>query len=411
MMDHVKNSGFLGVVSLRETRLATLLFLAILFFLQSPVNAAAGESPFSDGCYIGAYLGCGVEDSSCPSIEAFNDMTGKRHSIFIRYVDITYAGTQADWDWVTEVKRNGAYPLFMYDPYGGLDALDFEKVEEFAKKCGDFDWPIFVVFGHEMNGMWYPWGQQPELYKEKFKQVAEIFHQCASKARMVWCPNQNWGYPWGGADHGDGYTEYYPQGAGLYGEYVDWVGLVFYEVDWDETDDIPPDFFIVNITNGQDDIDFHNVFAAGKNKPMIICETAAFDSHDDTLCSTPPCNNCPVFSEKQKAFKNIWIDQVYDVGTLKNSFPMLQAICWFHVLKNETIYTRDCGFAVEADYRIPDDHYNVKISDDYFISAHYKGDFDEDGDVDGTDLAELAANPGLLDLSSFAAEFGRTDCL
>ena len=135
MMDHIKNSGFLGVVSLRETRLATLLFLAILFFLQSPVNAAAEEFPFGDGCYIGAYLGCGVEDSSCPTIEAFNYMTGKRHSIFIRYVDITYAGTQADWDWVTEVKRNGAYPLFMYDPYGGLDALDLEKVEEFAKNA------------------------------------------------------------------------------------------------------------------------------------------------------------------------------------------------------------------------------------------------------------------------------------
>jgi hypothetical protein len=74
------------------------------------------------------------------------------------------------------------------------------------------------------------------------------------------------------------------------------------------------------------------------------------------------------------------------------------------------IYTRNCGFAVEADYRILDDHYNVKISDDYFISAHYKGDFDEDGDVDGTDLARLAANPSLLDVFSFAAHFGRTDC-
>lgn len=38
------------------------------------------------------------------------------------------------------------------------------------------------------------------------------------------------------------------------------------------------------------------------------------------------------------------------------------------------------------------------------------GDFEDDGDVDGSDLAELAANPGLLYLSSFAAEFGRTNC-
>ena len=40
-----------------------------------------------------------------------------------------------------------------------------------------------------------------------------------------------------------------------------------------------------------------------------------------------------------------------------------------------------------------------------------KGDLGpSDGDVDGSDLAELVSNSGLLDLSTFAAEFGRIDC-
>ena len=39
------------------------------------------------------------------------------------------------------------------------------------------------------------------------------------------------------------------------------------------------------------------------------------------------------------------------------------------------------------------------------------GDFDNDYDVDGNNLAELAANPAFLNLSTFAAHFGRTDCL
>lgn len=39
------------------------------------------------------------------------------------------------------------------------------------------------------------------------------------------------------------------------------------------------------------------------------------------------------------------------------------------------------------------------------------GDLDWDGDVDGSDLAQLAASPDLLSLlSSFADEFGRTNC-
>jgi hypothetical protein len=45
----------------------------------------------------------------------------------------------------------------------------------------------------------------------------------------------------------------------------------------------------------------------------------------------------------------------------------------------------------------------------FFIN--YPGDKDKDGDVDGTDLAELVANPDLLDLSAFAADFGGADCL
>jgi len=40
-----------------------------------------------------------------------------------------------------------------------------------------------------------------------------------------------------------------------------------------------------------------------------------------------------------------------------------------------------------------------------------EGDLEgDDGDVDGSDLAELVANPALLDLSTFAAEFGRKNC-
>jgi hypothetical protein len=45
------------------------------------------------------------------------------------------------------------------------------------------------------------------------------------------------------------------------------------------------------------------------------------------------------------------------------------------------------------------------------IAVVCQGDFDVDGDVDGSDLATLAASPWLVDLSLFANDFGRTDCL
>jgi len=46
-----------------------------------------------------------------------------------------------------------------------------------------------------------------------------------------------------------------------------------------------------------------------------------------------------------------------------------------------------------------------------FIFSLCAGDFDNDGDVDGLDLKELIDDITLLDLNTFAMEFGRTDCL
>ena len=52
-----------------------------------------------------------------------------------------------------------------------------------------------------------------------------------------------------------------------------------------------------------------------------------------------------------------------------------------------------------------------KIEETYAsIMLRCEGDFDDDSDVDGSDLAALAANPDLLDLFTFALEFGRSNC-
>ena len=321
------------------------------------------------GCYLGAYLGCGYEDLSCESISEFNRKMGKQHAIFVRYVDIKDSYNHTHWEWVEEVKRNGAIPMFIYDPWDGLDAINMSDVEYFALKSKEFNKTVFIVFGHEMNLPFYPWGNDPANYTSKFKEVAEIFHRIAPNVEMCWVPNQNWGYPWGGIDYGDGYSEYYPEGIGTYGEYVDWVGLNFYEKDWDEDNLIPLDMFIANIRNGQDGIDFYETFVVGKNKPMLIAETGAFDPNKDP---TPPGERNPLNETEQAEFKNEWIKQVYNVSTLKEEFPRLNAICYFHVNKTETIDTRSHSFYnIVADYRIPESPnvYKDLISDPYFIGA------------------------------------------
>ena len=336
---------------------------------KDEIHTYSIDVPIS-GCYIGGYLGCGPEDLNCESIQEFNQKMNKNHAIFLRYLDIADSRNPAHWEWAEEVKRTGAMPMFIYDPYDGLDNIDISDIEYFALKCGEFNETVFIVFGHDLNGPWYPWGNDPENYTNKLKEVAEIFHREASNVEMCWVPNQNWGYPWGGVDYGDGYSEYYPEGMGAYGEYVDWVGLNLYEKDWDEDNIVPPDMFVANIRNGQNNTDFYEMFAVGKNKPMLIAETGVFDPNKDP---TSPGERNPLNETEQAEFKNEWLKQVYNVSTLKGEFPRLNAICYFHVNKTEPVIdTQSHSFYnILADYRIPEDPnvYKDLISDSYFIGV------------------------------------------
>jgi hypothetical protein len=49
-------------------------------------------------------------------------------------------------------------------------------------------------------------------------------------------------------------------------------------------------------------------------------------------------------------------------------------------------------------------------ADEYVPTAPCPGDLDHDGDVDGRDLALLAADPSVMDLGVFAGAFGKIGC-
>jgi hypothetical protein len=75
---------------------------------------------------------------------------------------------------------------------------------------------------------------------------------------------------------------------------------------------------------------------------------------------------------EQAQFKNEWLEQAYNVTTLEEEFPRLNAICYFHVSKTETIDTQSHSFYdIMADYRIPDSPnvYENLISAPYFIGV------------------------------------------
>ena len=92
--------------------------------------------------------------------------------------------------------------LITLEPRDGLDSVTEADAEELARLLDGY-WrasgtPSIVRFAHEMNGSWYPWGQQPEAYIDAFRTVATAVHALAPASAMAWAPNEGSGYPFSG---------------------------------------------------------------------------------------------------------------------------------------------------------------------------------------------------------------------
>lgn len=123
-----------------------------------------------------------------------------------------------------------------------------------------------------------------------------------------------------------------------------------------------------------------------------------------TIVKLDPLGNAALFAS-DISFQPIITDMVIDVD------GVLYASCRF----NDTIlkFDADGNWTTFAD---EEDTLHDPASMAFIIfPATCTTDFDEDGDVDGSDLTVLAAGYGTSydedDLSAFAEEFGRTDCL
>ncbi|RYG72498.1 hypothetical protein EON80_04110, partial [bacterium] len=68
-------------------------------------------------------------------------------------------------------------------------------IDRFAASSRAFGGEVWIRFGHEMNGNWYPWcvtstGQNPNVWKAAHRRVHDRFRAAgASNVRWIWCFN------------------------------------------------------------------------------------------------------------------------------------------------------------------------------------------------------------------------------
>lgn len=244
--------------------------------------------------------------------------------------------------------------LLTLQPEAGLravtDATAFALAHRLRRYNAD-GVPIIVRFAHEMNGSWYPWGQQPRRYIAAFRTVADAVHRTAPGSAMMWAPSYGGGYPFAGGAYeakpgstdartldtnhngrldraDDSYRSYYPGDR-----YVDWVGLSLYQ--WGTTypwgsNDIPAaGKFAAELTGtfhgpGTDERavpDFYGIYGRQHHKPVAISETAALYAPHRRGAA-------------ERRVKAAWWRQVL-APHLLTRFPELKLIDWFEWNKYE----------------------------------------------------------------------------
>lgn len=191
-----------------------------------------------------------------------------------------------------------------------------EYLRKFARDAQAFGRPLFLRWGHEMNGDWYQWSgtknngakldtfgnpatpDGPELFVAAYQHIHDIFEQAgASNVLWVWCPNVvmtgTLGAEW------NNIANYYPGD-----HYVDWLCVDGYNwgtlQDWSHWQTFDEVFRPT----------YDQLRAIDSHKPIMIGETASTETGGD---------------------KAAWIKDAF--ARLTTAYPQVRAITWFNVNK------------------------------------------------------------------------------
>ena len=203
------------------------------------------------GAYTGAYIDFGETEDNVvlEQIEAFEQAVGKHQAIV---ASSSYWGKQTfPLHNLEIIIRHDSIPLIYWSPWDrpyiegrGPDRFSLEAIvagkwdayiNYWATQAKTFGRPIFVSWGLEMNGNWFPWsgyfyggGKElskgvyagPDLYKKAYRYIVDRVRATGAK-NIIWVYHvQAYSYP---SDVWNQLKEYYPGD-----DYVDWLAMSAY---------------------------------------------------------------------------------------------------------------------------------------------------------------------------------------
>lgn len=194
----------------------------------APAPAApttAPTAPTAKGIRFGVATNGGPAASA--ELDEVAALAGEAPSLVLSYKDFRQPAPIAELD---AVRARGAETLLTWEPWawgGGVNqpaysldritAGDYDAyLREWGQALGAWGQPVYLRFGHEMNGDWYPWaegvnGNGAGDYVAAYRHVRDVVASTgATNIKWVWNPNvPYWGStPLTGLYPGAGYVDY-----------------------------------------------------------------------------------------------------------------------------------------------------------------------------------------------------------
>ena len=191
---------------------------AVLYVDAPPApQAELARNEPAAGCLLGANVE--REDGANRDPAAFDRQIGRDHALFFVYRAF---GQPFPTAYARRLRSLGAGLQIAWEPRSLAETADAAYLGRFMADAARSGIPVFLRFASEMNGAWTPYHADPAAYRDAFRRVADAAHAASSNIATVWCPADS---PEKGLD------AYWPGD-----EAVDWVGVNFYSVLYNDGD-------------------------------------------------------------------------------------------------------------------------------------------------------------------------------
>jgi hypothetical protein len=220
-----------GMKSMRLKSIAVLCVLAISGAIVQAWAEGAAAAP-DDGAWLGLFSE--GAPASTADTQALEQKLGKRFASLMWFADFSlpFPAEAAENAWAAGSIPNVTWEPWFWAENNRIHLADINAgswdgyITEWGQAAAKFGKTIFVRWGHEFNGDWYPWGiakngQDPQKYINAFRRVHDLVVRAGAKNVVwVWCPNAS-SVP--STDWNDPLLAY-PGDA-----YVDWIAIDGYD--------------------------------------------------------------------------------------------------------------------------------------------------------------------------------------